>query len=76
MNEADEDFLDRICSGEDACSDQDDDIVYRLGNQKFGVATVTPPSSASHQWFTLMRYTSHEDNSLKLPFMLQVRYQR
>jgi len=53
-----------------------EDLVYRMGNQKFGVATIVPPSSGSQNWFTLMSYTSREDKSLRLPFSLICKYQR
>jgi len=45
----------------------DEDMVYRLGNQRFGMATIIPPTSGA---FTLMKYTSHEDKSLQLPMSL------
>ena len=44
-------------------------MVYKVGNQKFGVATIVPPSFGA---FTLMKYVSHEDKSLQLPFSLQL----
>ena len=53
-----------------------EDLVYRRGNMKFGVATIVPPSSGSQNWFTLMSYTSREDKSLRLPFSLSCKYQR
>ena len=53
----------------------DDDILYRMGNQKFGVATIIPPVSNSKP-FTLMSYLSHEDKSLKLPFSLNCKYSK
>lgn len=31
----------------DSYFEQPDDIFYRMGNQKFGVATITPPCSGS-----------------------------
>ena len=54
-------------------ADEDDETVYRMGNQKFGVATIIPPSTGR---FTLMQYVSHEDKSLKLPFSLRCKYQK
>lgn len=45
-------------------NEEEDDLVYRMGNQKFGVATIIPPQLP----FSLMQYVSREDKSLKLPF--------
>ena len=53
-----------------------EDIVYRMGNMKFGVATIVPPSSGSQNWFTLMSYTSREEKNLRLPFSLSCKYQK
>jgi hypothetical protein len=55
--------------------EEDDDILYRMGNQKFGVATIVPPVSNSKP-FTLMSYLSREDKSLKLPFSLACKYDK
>lgn len=41
--------------------------VYRMGNQRFGTATIIPPPGQS---FNILKYTSREDKQLVLPFSL------
>lgn len=52
-------------------SSKDDELIYRLGNQRFGVATIVPPATGC---FSLMKYVSREDKSLQLPFGLTCHY--
>lgn len=48
--------------------------MYRLGQQKFGVATIIPPQAAGAK-VKMMSYLSNEDKSLKLPFTFRARYE-
>lgn len=42
-------------------SDDKDDVIYRMGNQKYAMATMMPPSVGN---FIIMSYVSKEDKSL------------